>query len=334
MEEKKQNVEKYIREKATILNRRYPGIIDDQKLQEVINYYTNNVGDYQSTITDINDRIAKGIEEYKKQKMQDEMYYYSDAVENERESRTFDQIKECFNKLQEIMKKSGLHIYYAGGMLPYIILNEDSGRMHDDIDTICRMQDIEGLRELLKNEGLYMSEWDSKTYANDGKDYGFEIKIDGVPIGIYPFEYKENMLVQYTYDPYNHYCKISNMKLENIDDYITQYTSKDGQTFDAVTLEFLKKIKDTDPRPKDVMDSNKIASIGIRQEIYDRLELPIQIQSTLGEELSDSKKNGKIRKVGLEDCMGDPNMRLSTEHNATRMVNSEILGKDENIQGG
>ena len=334
MEKRKQNVEEYIREQATILNSKYPGIIDDKKLQELISYYTNNGGDYESIINEINDRIARGIEEFKKQKMQDEMYYYSDAVENERESRTFDQIKECFNKLQEIMKKSELHIYYAGGMLPYIILNEDSGRMHDDIDTICRMQDIEDLRELFKNEGLYMSEWDSKTYANDGKDYGFEIKIDGVPIGIYPFEYKENMLVQYTYDPYNHYCKISNMKLENIVDYITQYTSKDGQTFDAVTLEFLKKIKDTNPRPKDIMDSNKIASIGIRQEIYDRLELPIQIQSTLGEELNDSEKNGKTRKVGLEDCMEDHKMRLSTEHDATRMVNSETLEKDENIQGG
>lgn len=334
MEEKNQNVEKYIREQATILNSRYPGIIDDQKLQEVIYYYTNIGGDYQSIITEINYRIAKGIEEYKKQKMQNEIYYYSDAVENERESRTFEQIKECSDKLQEIVKKSGLHIYYAGGILPYIILNEDSGRMHDDIDTICRMQDIGGLRELFENEGLYMSEWDSKTYAKDGKDYGFEIKIDGIPIGIYPFEYKDNMLVQYTYDPYNHYCKISNMKLEKIDDYVTQYTSKDGQTFDAVTLEFLKKIKDTDPRPKDVMDSNKIASIGIRQEIYDRLELPIRIQSTLGEELSDSKKNGKTKKVGLEDCMGDPKMRLSTEHDATRMVNSETLGKDEKIQGG
>ena len=77
MEEKKQNVEKYIREQATILNSRYPEIIDDKKLQEVINYYTNNGGDYQSIITDINDRIARGIDKY--------LYYYLDEVENERE---------------------------------------------------------------------------------------------------------------------------------------------------------------------------------------------------------------------------------------------------------
>jgi len=330
MEEKNKSIENYIMEQFEILNNEYPGIINEEKLQEIINYYTNSSDDF--IITKINDRIANGIKEYQKQKKQEEMYYYPDAVENVRESRTFEQIKKGSDILQKIIKKSGLHIYYAGGMLPYILLNEESGRMHDDIDTVCRMQDMEALRELFKNEGLYMPEWDSRTYAKDGKDYGFEIKIDGVPIGIYPFEYKEKKLFQYTYDPYNHYCKIKSMKLEHIEDYITQYNGNDGQTYDTVTLEFLKKLKDTNPRPKDVVDSKKIESIGIRQKIYDRLELPIEIQSVLGEELNHRDKQTKSKKSGLEDCIEDPNMMLSIEQNATMIVKNEVLDKGENIK--
>lgn len=330
MEKKNKSIENYIMEQFEILNNEYPGIINDEKLQEIINYYTNSPDDF--IITKINDRIVNGIKEYQKQKKQEEMYYYPDAAENERESRTFEQIKKGSDILQKIIKKSGLHIYYSGGMLPYILLNEDSGRMHDDIDTVCRMQDMEALRELFKNEGLYMPEWDSRTYAKDGKDYGFEIKIDGVPIGIYPFEYKEKKLFQYTYDPYNHYCKIKSMKLEHIEDYITQYNCNDGQTYDTVTLEFLKKLKDTNPRPKDVVDSKKIESIGIRQEIYDRLELPIEIQSVLGEELNHRDKQTKSKKSGLEDCIEDLNMMLSIEQNANMIVKNEVLDKGENIK--
>lgn len=329
MEEKKQNIENYIMEQVALLNNEYPGIINDEKVQEIITYYTNSPEDYESIITKINDRITNGIGDYQKQKKQAEMYYYPDAVENDRESRSFEQIKECSDKLQKIMKESGLHIYYAGGMLPYVLLNEDSGRKHDDIDTICRMQDMEGLRDLFKKEGLYIPEWDSKTYAKDGKDYGFEIKIDGVPVGIYPFEYSEKKLTQYTFDPYNHYCKIKGMKLENIEDYITQYNGKDGQKYDATTLEFIKKMKDTNPRPKDIMDSNKIENIGIRQDVYDRLELPIEIQSIKAEELNTPNSSIKLEGAGLEECMSDPNLRISTEQAVTRVIKDIVLGKEE-----
>lgn len=181
--------------------------------------------------------------------------------QNTRDIRTFSQIKQALKVLQNTLKDSKDDIYISGGIVPYIIADEDSGRLHDDIDTICDMKDIKKLREIFKQTNFYKSEWDSLNVAKDGNDYGFEIQVNGVPVGIYPFTYEEKQLTQYTYDPYTHQCKVKSFELEEISDYIQTYTSRDGKTYNAMSLEYIKQSKDNAKRPKDIRDSKKLMNL-------------------------------------------------------------------------
>jgi hypothetical protein len=202
--------------------------------------------------------------------------YYSNAKENDRESRTFSQIKAAYEKVREVLDREGLTTYICGGSVPYFLLNEDSNRKHDDIDTVCKMEDIDKIREALKRAGLYNPEMDSKTYTGGKDDYGFETIIDGVPVGFCPFEYDGEKLSQRSYDPYNHSCKIQEMPLESLDYFVTEYESRDGRKFHTMSLEYIKKTKDnTIGRPKDKMDSEAIDRTGlIRKDVLDKIKLP------------------------------------------------------------
>lgn len=199
--------------------------------------------------------------------------YYSNAEIDQRETRTFTQAKDALDKILKILEENNLKKYITGGMVPYILLNQDSNRLHDDIDTICNLDNIEKLRELFKKEGLYIPEWDSKTYARDGKDYGFEIKIDGVPFGIAPFEYKDGEIIQYSFDPYNKTCKTKIIHIKELDDYIYSYESKDGRVYNTMSLEYIKLTKDNTRRPKDITDSQKISEYGIREDVIERISM-------------------------------------------------------------
>lgn len=230
-----------------------------------------------------------------------EKRYYDNFEEDERESRTFEQIKDAYSKMRTILKKAGLTIYIAGGSVPYILLNQDSGRLHDDIDSVCRMEDMQRLRQIFNQVGLYNSEWDSMTYANDGQDYGFEMKVDGVPVGIYPFTYKDGIVTQYTYDPYNHHCKIKEFPVQELGDYICTYTGLNGQSYDTMSLEYIKLSKDRAGRPKDIVDSQKIIEFGYRQDVIDRIALPIETQNIRAEKLQKNKRGGENMEFDTDD---------------------------------
>lgn len=218
--------------------------------------------------------------------------YYSNAEKDARESRTFSQIKEVQAKVQSILDTAGLKLYIAGGIVPYLLLNEESNRLHDDIDTVCRIEDMQSLRDVFKMAGLYDPNWDSMTFAKDGKDYGFEVKIDGVPFGIYPFEYKDGEVTQYSYDPYNHRCKIKNIPVGELSDYVCSYAGNDGRIYDTMSLEMIKLSKERANRPKDIADSNKISQIGIRPEVQTRIGMYTEIQNVPTENLQPQVHNG------------------------------------------
>lgn len=194
-----------------------------------------------------------------------------------RENIPFQKIKEALELLQSTLEDSKDDLYISGGIVPYIIANEDSERLHDDIDTICNIEDISKLREILNQTEFYKPEWDSLNVSTDGNDYGFEIQINNVPVGIYPFVYEDKQLTQYTYDPYTCQCKVKSFELEKISDYIQSYTSKDGKTYNTMSLEYIKKSKDMVGRPKDIIDSKKIEELGlIREDVMQRIELPVK----------------------------------------------------------
>lgn len=205
-----------------------------------------------------------------------------------KEVKNFEQVKHAYEKVQKILDKSGTEVYISGGSVPYLLLNQDSNRFHSDIDSVCKIEDMKKLRKLFKSAGLYIPEWDSVNYAKDGKDYGFEMKIDGIPFGIYPFSYQNGMLVQHSYDPYNHQCKIKKMPVKELSDYVCSYTGVDGKKYDTMSLEYIKLSKDAAHRDKDIKDSAKISEIGIRQKVFDRLIMPRETQKIKAEKLSNS----------------------------------------------
>lgn len=218
---------------------------------------------------------TKRVDGNEKNEFLERLKGYTQDNQNARDNITFSQIKEALEILRSILKDSKDDIYISGGIVPYIIANQDSGRLHDDIDTICNIENISKLREILKQTDFYKPEWDSLNVSKDGNDYGFEIQIEGVPIGIYPFVYKDKQLTQYTYDPYTYQCKVKSFELQEISDYVQSYTSREGKTYNTMSLEYIKRSKDMVGRPKDIRDSRKIDELGlIRPDIIQRIKLP------------------------------------------------------------
>ena len=270
-------IKDYIVQLSKDLNKKYPGILDQNKIDRAIEMFENSNKDYNETIVEIEKLKEQLISDYlSRQSEQNKLKYYSNAVADERESRTFSQIKNVQSKVQELLKQHGLKIYISGGSVPYLLQNEDSGRLHDDIDTICKKEDIDKLRKVFIDAGLYNPEWDSKNFSEDGEDYGFEMMIDGVPFGIFPFEYDEisKTITQYSADPYIQTCKTKTIPIHEITDYIMSYRGLDGKVYDTMSLEYIKLTKDNAGRPKDIVDSRKIEDTGmLRKEVMDRVQM-------------------------------------------------------------
>lgn len=266
----KEKIKKYITSKALNIKNEYGFDIPQTKIDEIINRFINSNKEYSQIITEI-DNIAQE--------------YLTNNLHNQ---TNFKQIKLVLSKIQKILESTNTKTYIAGGIVPYLLLNEDSNRHHSDIDFICPLQDMTKLRNIFKQASLYKNDWDSLSYAKDNKDYGFEIIIDGIPVGIYPFTYKDKKLMQYSYDPNRKMCKIKLIKLENISDYITSYKSKDGQTYNTMSLEFIKMTKDHANRPKDIIDSKKITETNLlREDVLNRIQMYQEIQNIKASDLNE-----------------------------------------------
>ena len=213
------------------------------------------------------------------------MYDFKGYNKKTEDNVSFKQVKSTLSKLNEILKKTNLKLFIAGGTVPYLLLNQDSKRMHSDIDTICFKKDIDKIRKVLKKTEYYIPTWDSLNIVKDGKDYGLELLVDNVPVGIYPFNYENNLLTQYTYNPKDQTCKIKQIKLDDLNDYIFTYTSKNGDIYNTMSLEFIKKSKECCGRKKDVADLKKILETGlIRPNILNRIN---EIKETQKKTVSD-----------------------------------------------
>ena len=270
-------IREYITKMAEDLNKMYPGILPQEKIDRAVEMFENSGKSYSQIVKELDDLKEQMVNDYQaREKKYSGIYYYDSAEEDERESRTFNEIKEVQQKVQELLDQKGLKVFIAGGSVTYLLTNTDSGRLHDDIDSICRIEDIDKLRELFINAGLYKEEWDSKSFSTDGFDYGFEMKIDGVPFGIFPFTYDENnkVITQYSADPYNKTCKTKTIDVEDLSDYVMPYRGVDGKEYNTMSLEYIKLTKDNAQRPKDIADSKKIEETGLlRQDVLNRIQM-------------------------------------------------------------
>lgn len=266
------------------LKEKHPEIIDDKKINKTIDLLTKDLYNFENIKTIIDILLDKEIEiyQYRLNKMQ---ACYQNKLKDNRESRSFSQIKDAYEKLDSLVSYEDFDLILCGGIVPYLLLNEDSNRLHDDIDTICRLEDMPKIRKVFKKVGLYDKAWDSLSFAKNKKDYGFEIKINDVPIGIYPYTYMDELLIQYSYDPYNTKCKEKVINI-NLKDYIKTYKSVDGKKYKTQCLEIIKKSKDAAGREKDKIDSKKITQYGINETIYESISLPKEIVNKPAKELN------------------------------------------------
>lgn len=295
MELKNQMIAEYLKERFVETQAEYPGIFSYEKYDRAVIMFQDNPNCIEDLKLLVDNMIEKEIVVYIKRKEEEkrfELLLHQD-VEKRHEAISYEQLRKVYAMIKVMVNRAGLKLYLAGGMVPYLLLNQNSERLHDDIDNICKLEDMPFFRSLFKQAGLYDAELDSLNFANDGRDYGFEFYVNGVPVGIYPFTYSEGILTQYSYTSSSKMCKEKMIALQDINDYVCTYNSFDGISYTTQSLEVIKKSKDVSGREKDKVDSKKIAEYGIRQNVYDRLNLPIKIKNKSASELKstiDKKK--------------------------------------------
>lgn len=177
----------------------------------------------------------------------------------------------------------GLHpklkdkIFLAGGLVPWVISNENSNRLHSDIDFVVPLSEMETVRTFLKEQGLYDQTHDSLFLpCNKEKvDFGTEIFLDGLPVSFTPFFTENDNLVQrdFTTADFSTKDSLVTLCLPNLspEDYITAYALPDGQKLYCTSLEFVYAKKSQKNRPKDQRDLQKIKQIGLKEDRLKRM---------------------------------------------------------------
>ena len=184
----RKRIRRYIRKKFSKAAKIYPKI----KINEDEYYckYLNSEEDFEKIKNEIDlqsDMIIKNYQELLKQQEyfrqlseeKESLYYMKMPVEN----KTFYELQKTLIKFQNILGNNFEKLYLTGGIVPYLLLDTDSGRLHEDIDTICFEEDINHLREIFKLTPYYSEKWDSIYYDTEEKDllkkmYAFRVRYE------------------------------------------------------------------------------------------------------------------------------------------------------------
>ena len=186
----------------------------------------------------------------------------------------YDEVVNVYNKVMK-MNKTKAKLYLAGGIIPYVLLNENSNRKHTNLDLLCSKDDVRMIREVFRKNDLYEPKRDSLTYTVNGIDYGFQVVVDKVKVNVAVFEVKEEGLVEYSFDCHRRIGRIKNINAK-LNDYIVPYVSADNKKYNTLSLEFLIADKLLLKREKDKKDIEKISECnGISEEKIKKIPLPL-----------------------------------------------------------
>ena len=251
-------VKGYILNLSKELNNKYPSFIKEDKQAELINKYLNSSVDRNTVIEEIKKEFASLVSKYKEG--------LSKSFRSGKELHKYNKIYTVYERIKNEIFGYNFKMYLAGGMTPYMLLQESSNRLHSDLDFVVDMKDMAEIRDYFLRKDEYNSEWDSLTYALDGNDYGFVMNVDGIPVGIFPFTYLRGKVTQYTFYPLQKECQIKTLEVPNVTNYVTTYKLKNGKTYDAVNLLVTLKSKIKLAREKDMADIETIHRLGITDE--------------------------------------------------------------------
>ena len=172
MEEKNRLITLYIENKVKELENMSMFVSKDN-VQKVINNFLNRNEDIEIIKTKIDTIFNNSISAYKENL--DKMGY------------TYDEIMKVYDKVVKL-NKTRAKLYLMGGIVPYVLLNDRTGRRHESLDLLCDKKDVEQLRELFRKEDLYDPKRDSLTYTVNNIDYGFQVIVDKIKVNIFVFE--------------------------------------------------------------------------------------------------------------------------------------------------
>lgn len=259
MEEKNNLIISYINNKVEELEE-MSMYVPKENVEKLRMAFLNRSEDINIIKTRIDTIFDNSVAVYK-QNLEKMGFEYSDVV-------------NVYNKVMK-MNKTKAKLYLAGGIIPYVLLNENSNRKHTNLDLLCSKDDVRMIREVFRKNDLYEPKRDSLTYTVNGIDYGFQVVVDKVKVNVAVFEVKEEGLVEYSFDCHRRIGRIKNINAK-LNDYIVPYVSADNKKYNTLSLEFLIADKLLLKREKDKKDIEKISECnGISEEKIKKIPLPL-----------------------------------------------------------
>lgn len=280
MEEKNKIIISYINSKVKELEE-MSMFVPKENIEKLYTVFINRQEDINIIKTKIDDIFNNSVMTYK---------------ENlEKIGFSYKEILEVYNKIEK-MNKTKAKLYLAGGIIPYVLLNENSGRKHSNLDLLCNKDDIKIIREVFRKKNLYDPKRDSLTYTINDIDYGFQLVIDKVKVNISVFEEKDDGIIEYNFDCKKRVGRIKNI-VAKLNEYIVPYVSSDNKKYMTLSLEFLIADKLLTNRDKDRKDIEKIKECnGISNEKIKKLPIPlIREEKLIGDNLEFTSTMPKIK---------------------------------------
>ncbi len=259
MEEKNNLIIAYINEKVQEFEKESM-YVPKENITKLINLFMNKADSIEAIKTRIDRIFADSKKEYNK-KLESMGY-------------TYEEMMSTYNKIEK-MNKTRAKLYLTGGIVPYVLLNDNTGRKHESLDLLCNKKDIDQIRELFRKKDIYDPKRDSLTYTSNNIDYGLQVVIDKIKVNIFVFEEKEKGIVEYDFDCRNKIGRIKQIPTK-MTEYIMPYVSSDNKKYNTLSLELLIAEKLVASRDKDQIDIDKIKECnGISDEKIKKLPLPI-----------------------------------------------------------
>lgn len=259
MEEKNKLIISYIESKVKELEE-MSMYVPKENIDKLLTIFLNRNEDLKAIKTKIDSIFNNSVNEYQKSL--------------EKKGNTYEEIVSVYKKIEK-MNKTTAKLYLKGGIVPYILLNEDSNRRHSNLDLLCSKKDVNMIREIFRKKKLYDPKKDSLTYTVSNIDYGFEVVIDKVKVNISVFEETEGGITEYSFDCKKRIGRIKNIAAK-ISDYIVPYVSSDNKKYMTLSLEFVIADKILTGRDKDKQDIEKAKECnGISAEKIKKIPLPL-----------------------------------------------------------
>ena len=279
MEKNPESIKKHIEGMVAKINEKHPNAFSEERVQEIVKMFTEQANS-DSLNEDINKYLEQELTAMGLNKAEEEVKEaekLSDDLAN-RTEKTFAEIKFSYEHFKRLLKQHGVKTYLYGALSAYLIAGQEPQRDFDSIDMVCELDDIQKIRRALIDAGLYDKNGDSISKSDAG-DYGFEFVFEGVPINIKPFEYENGVVTQYSYDSKSQKGTTIKQPVYDLDDYILSYRGHDGEIYDVVSMEYLKKKGDVSSNKLEKETADSINPDSLRPDVYDRLNVVTEGES-------------------------------------------------------